>query len=300
MRWAAAIFVALSAAACGSNNEPEAPQPADQTLARHEEAGDIAVSLDRPESAVTQYQQALKRAEARDDLKAIAELSFSLAVAQLHANRPEDALATAARAQGEIARRGGTPMPALSLAEASAHYRTGNIERADQIAAELEQNGASEFADGASYLRGMIADERNDVAGLKAALDRIADQTTPVRRADRAELQARLDLHQDNYGRARLAALEAAGIRQDTLDYRGMARALSIAALAAERDRDFEGAADLYLRAGRSAAAQSDPETAKPWLERALAVTRNAETADTVKAALKSLAANQPSSRAGL
>jgi phenylpyruvate tautomerase PptA (4-oxalocrotonate tautomerase family) len=35
-----------------------------------------------------------------------------------------------------------------------------------------------------------------------------------------------------------------------------MARALSIAALAAERGKDFEGAADLYLWAGHSAAAQ--------------------------------------------
>jgi tetratricopeptide (TPR) repeat protein len=146
MRWAAAIFVALSIAAGGSNKEPEEPQPADQTLAPHKEAGDIAVSLDRPEEAIAQYQEALKRAEARDDLKTIAELSFSLAVAQLRANRPEDALATATRARGEIARRGGTPMPALALAEASTHYRTGNIEKAAQMAAELEQNGASEVA----------------------------------------------------------------------------------------------------------------------------------------------------------
>jgi hypothetical protein len=37
-------------------------------------------------------------------------------------------------------------MPALALAEASTHYRTGNIEKAAQMAAELEQNGASEVA----------------------------------------------------------------------------------------------------------------------------------------------------------
>ncbi|WP_119302101.1 hypothetical protein [Dongia deserti] len=298
MRWAAAILVALSAAACGSNQESEEPQPADQTLARHEEAGDIAASLDRPEEAIAQYQEALRRAEAGDDLKAIAELSFSLAVAQLRANRPEDALATATRARGELERRGGTQMPALALAEASAHYRLGNIEKADQLAAELEQDGTSEVADGASYLRGIIADERNDAAGLKAALDHITDRTTPVRRADRSELQARLDLRQRNFRSARLTALEAAKFRQDVLDYRGMARALSIAALAAERDKDFEGAADLYLRAGRSAAAQSDPETAKPWLVRALELTRNPKTADAVKAALRSLGENQSSSSA--
>jgi hypothetical protein len=45
-----------------------------------------------------------------------------------------------------------------------------------------------------------------------------------------------------------------------------MARAL---ALAAEFTSDVSAAADLYLRAGRSAAAQHDVEQAKVWLVKA-------------------------------
>jgi tetratricopeptide (TPR) repeat protein len=289
MRSGLVLCLLLSLAACGSTENPQPAQPADETLARHERAGDIASSLDRPDEAVIQYEAALRRAEARDDLPEIANLSFSLAVAQLRANRPEDALATATRARAEIERRGGSPMPALTLAEATAHYRTGNAAKADQMAAELQTGTTSEVADSASFLRGMIADDRNDEAGLSAALNRITDQTTPVRRADRQELEARLALRRDDASAARAAALEAAQIRQEIKDYRGMARALSVAALAAERAGDAEGAAGLYLRAGRSAAAQSDPATARPWLNRALKLTHDPETAEAVQAALKLL-----------
>jgi hypothetical protein len=110
-----------------------------------------------------------------------------------------------------------------------------------------------------------------------------------LRVADRLELQARLGLRQGDPAAARAAAMQAAGIRQEGLDYRGMARALAVAAQAAERSGDREGAADLYLRAGRSAAAQSDADTARPWLERALSLTDDEATQQAAEAALAGL-----------
>jgi predicted ATPase len=59
--------------------------------------------------------------------------------------------------------------------------------------------------------------------------------------------------------------------------------------MAAERSGDREPAADLYLRAGRSAAAQSDADAARPWLEKALSLTRDADTEQAAKATLKQL-----------
>lgn len=294
MRRALPVVLLLSLAACAGADNAEPSQPKDQTLARHEQAGDIAASLDRPAEAITQYEAALKQAEARDDLEQITKLSFSLAVAQLRANRPSDALATATRAAAEIERRGGAPFPALTLAEATAHYRIGNAARADEMASKLEQGAPKEIADGASFLRGTIADERDDEAGLRAAASRISDKGNPVQRADRRELEARLALRYAETSAARSAALEAAAIRQEVLDYRGMARALYVAALAAEQAGDTEGAADLYLRAGRSAAAQSDPATARPWLEKALSLTQNPEVTTAAKAAMDMLDEPRP------
>lgn len=152
-----------------------------------------------------------------------------------------------------------------------------------------EVSGDRDAAAGASFLRGLIADESGDDDGLRDALGRLANAGEPLRRADRLELQARLALRQQDFAGARTAAMQAADIRQHSLDYRGMARALAVAGDAAERAGEREAAADLYLRAGRSAAAQSDPEPARPWLERALSLTRDTATRDAATLALNEL-----------
>jgi hypothetical protein len=282
------LFLLLVAACGGAKTEPAAP-PSDQTLARHEQAGRIAYGLDRPEEAVAQFAAALKQAQARDDLKAIGELSFNLAVAQLRANRAQDALTTTQQARAELIRRGSQPASSLILAEATALYRLGRRDDADALAAEIEASGDADAAAGASFLRGLLADEAGNEEGLRAALGRLAGASAPLRQADRLELQARLALRQQDFAGAQGAALQAANIRQEALDYRGMARALAVAGLAAERAGDKETAADLYLRAGRSAAAQGDADTAKPWLQHVLALTQDASTREAADLALDSL-----------
>jgi hypothetical protein len=231
----------------------------------------------------------LTQAKARDDLQAIGDLSFNLAVAQLRANRPRDALATTEQARAEMIRRGSQPFPALLLAEATALYRLEDREAADMIAAEVEGAGDADAAAGASFLRGLIADESGNEAELHAAAARLSGVSAPLRVADRLELQARLGLRRGDLANAHAAAMRAAGLRQEGLDYRGMARALAVAALAAERTGERELAADLYLRAGRSAAAQSDAGTARPWLERTLDLTDDDATEQAAEAALAGL-----------
>lgn len=282
------LFLLLLASCGGSKPEPAGP-PADQTLARHEQAGRIAYNLDRPDEAVLQFEAALKQAQARDDLKAIGELSFNLAVAQLRANRAQDALTTTQQARAELIRRGSRPFPSLILAEATALYRLGRRDDADALAAEIEASGDADAAAGASFLRGLLADEAGDDAGLRAALGRLAGASAPLRQADRLELQARLALRQADFAAAQSAGLQAANIRQEALDYRGMARALAVAGLAAERAGAREEAADLYLRAGRSAAAQADADTAKPWLQHVLELTQDSSTREAATLALDSL-----------
>ncbi len=282
-----ALLVLLCA--CSSGDAEPAQPPEDQALVRHEQAGKIAYDLDRPDEAVAQFEAALTQAQARDDLQAIADLSFNLAVAQLRANRPRDALTTTQQARAELVRRGSQPFPALLLAEATALYRLEERDQADAIAAEVEGVGDADAAAGASFLRGLIADEAGNEPGLRAAAGRLSSVTAPLRVADRLELQARLGLRQNDFASARSTATQAAGIRQEGLDYRGMARALAVAALATERAGERELAADLYLRAGRSAAAQSDAGTARPWLERALSLTDDDATKQAAEAALAGL-----------
>src|SRR5262249_47387336 len=89
----------------------------------------------------------------------------------------------------------------------------------------------------------------------------------PSLQADAKELDARASLRGRDFATARGDAEEAAALRQKTLDYRGLARALALAGAAAEGAGDTKSAADLYLRAGRSAAVQGDEVSARKWLQ---------------------------------
>jgi hypothetical protein len=240
-------------AGCSS---PPSGKPEDETLARLRHAGDTAYNLERPEEAAAEYRAALVRARERDDGAAIDDAGFNLATAQLRAGQPQAALQTARDIQAELARRRLTD-PTFALVTATAMFRLGDLAGADQVAAGLA--GASpELVNAAWFLRGLIADARGDRTGLERAAGALSPGADP---ADALELRARL-AHDP------AQAMQAADLRREALDYRGMARAL---ALAAQFTPDTATSADLYLRAGRSAAAQGDAPQARLWLGEARA-----------------------------
>ena len=70
---------------------------------------------------------------------------------------------------------------------------------------------------------------------------------------------------------------------------RTMAVSAALAALAAEQAGDLAGAADLYLRAGRGAAAQEDGVLAREWLHRAVTLSRDPGLLASAQSALTSI-----------
>src|SRR4051794_30845855 len=261
---------------CGGNSGPVVP--VDSVIERYGYAGQSALALEHPRQAVEQFQLALARARERDDAEAIGDFGFNLAVAQLHAGQPEAALITAREVEAELMRRsnnlGGAALAVLRLAEAIALYRIDQPTAADAVATQIE-TGSDAVSARATFLRGLIADDRVDVAGLQAAWARIAAAQEPEHQADAAELAARLALHRGDAARARAEAERAADIRRTLLDYRSLARSLALSARGAALDGDYAAAADLYLRAGRGAAAQNDKPSAKRWLNQALSLSRD-------------------------
>lgn len=231
-----------------------------------------AISLDRPEEAATQYARALERARARDDAAAIGDYGYDLAVAQLAANHPKQALASVRTTRAELALRGVASFPELDLAEATALYRLGEKQAADQLAARIVAGAEPAAAARADFLRGLIADDMGDPAGLSAALARLAQPASADQQADADELSARRDLRQGTFEAATNEAEQAADIRRASLDYRGMARALAVAADASQRAGNKQAAAEFYMRAGQSAAAQGDADMARPLLVQAAAL----------------------------
>jgi hypothetical protein len=255
---------------CGGSAPADSVTPVDETLQRETRAGRLAYELERPEEAVARYRAALTRAQERDDLGAIGDLGYNLAVAELRANLPDRALADARATRAELERRGAKPSPALLLAEATALYRSGAAAEADAVAARVTAGADAEAAARATFLRGLIADERGDGGGLAAAAAALGTASLPSLQADGAELAARLALRPGEGGRARREANRAASLRQETLDYRGLARALALEGEAARRAGDTAAAADFFLRAGRSALAQDDKQMARRWLKQAI------------------------------
>jgi hypothetical protein len=244
-----AVLAVMVLAACSSSPKQN---PEDETLARFEHAGAIALDQEEPSQAATQFRTALARARTRDDAQAIADTGFNLAAAELAQGRPRDAINTAHELQLELARRGMVD-PGFDLILAVALFRLHDLAGADRIAAGLTTDHDVARANAAWFLRGLIADAHNDRAGLQRAVSSLTPAADP---GDVAELQARLSHNA-------ALALQAADLRRNKLDYRGMARDL---ALAAQLTPSGPEAADLYLRAGRSAAAQGDTADARIWL----------------------------------
>ena len=270
MRWA--LLLPLLLASCGGSAPDTNARPTDEMLQRATRAGELAFELERNEEAAAQYRTALNRAQARDDADAIGDTGYDLALAELRANAPDKALADARATRIELERRGAKPFPALLLVEATALYRTGAAAEADREAQRIQQSEDADAVARATFLRGLIADDRADEAGLATASDALSSAKTPPFEADSAELGARLALRRGDEAQAREEAARAADLRQATLDYRGLARALAIEGATAERAGDEITAANLFLRAGRSAAAQSDKSSARVWLSRAMSL----------------------------
>ncbi len=283
-RWLPALLVAVILAGCGSSGAP-APPPEDAALASSARLARLSFEQQRPEQAATLYRQALTQAQQRDDLPAIADLGWNLAVVLLRLDRPAEAAATAQATRDEVTRRGGTPQPQLLLVQAAAFYRTGYIGSARTLAGEVVGNpqAPAEARGRAAFIDGLIAADQNDRSGIAAALaqmDALAEEPLPALVPDRSELAGRLALLNGDPVAASSAFLAAADGRRTVLDYPGMARALAGAAGAAESLGNAGKAADMWLRAGRTAQIGGQTVVAWEWLTRARDVAGQAGATD--------------------
>jgi hypothetical protein len=291
-----ALILLMVLGGCGGS-PPQPSQPEDETLKRATSAGELAYTLERPEEAVAQYKAALTRAQERDDITAIGDLGFNLAVAELRADDPDDALSVARATREELERRKQTAFPALLLAEATALFRLGRLDEAGAMAARAQAGSDTQTSARSIFLIGLIADQRGDIDALAAAVAALHPGDQPSFKADASELAARLALRRGEAGQAVTQAEQAAALRQEAIDYRGLARALALAGQGAKQSGDTAAAADLFLRSGRSAAAQHDTVSARLWLQQAVALGGGLAVGEAAQALLREL--DQSTDRAG-
>ncbi len=277
----AALPVLLAALLCGCGGAANGPAQ-DEQLVRALSAARAAYLQDQPELAAGLYREALERARERDDQAAIAAISHDLGAAELQKGDAKAALETARTALEELDRRGMRDMAPLRLVEAVALYRLG---RSAEAAASARLAANDERADPvvrarAVFVEGLVAAQSGDVAGVDRALSRLpaSNPQQPELVADRTELTAWRASLAGDARQARQGFLAAADGRRQALDYRGMGRALAAAGDAAARDKDIAAAADLYLRAGRSAMIRGETAQARLWLAQAGTLATRART----------------------
>lgn len=277
-----AAFAALALAACGGGTPADTGPPRDIKLDQASSAGTQAMSMDLPEVAVRQYKVALARAYERDDTRAISDGAYNLALAQMKAGDPKAAVATARAAETELDRRK-TPVPAeLSLVEAAASYRAGDLTGATAAAQQALDRKASDpdTVPRAWFIRGLAAADRDDRATLAQAIAALRPSKSADLEADRQELQGRAALLDGRPAEALTLLDQASANRQQALDYRGMARTLALAGEACVRLDRTADAASYFLRAGRSALLQGDTAMASRLLRQAEELaTRSGQTA---------------------
>ncbi len=228
------------------------------------------------DQAAQLYRIALDLAQARDDARAIGDVGYDLAVTELRRGENAASLRMATATRVELQRRAAPVFPELRLVEAAALYRLGQAEAAEPIAREVAV-GIDAAALRGRFLLGLIAADRRDGGALAAALATLGMDETPEWRADRFELEGRAASLEGDLAAARAAFLTAAELRREILDYPSMARVLAAAGETAERAGTTVEAADLYLRAGRSALRGSSGDArAETWLAVAERLARSA------------------------
>lgn len=277
----------------GCSSHPAANAPEDTTLARASDLGRQSLEFGRLKQAAGEYQQAYSLALARDDVQAIGDSGYNLAVVQLADNNPAGALRTTLHTRAALTARATPAFAGLDLVQSAALHRLGRDPEADMLAARAQATaGSPDIRARASYVRGLIADARGDAAGLEASLAGFGPPTTLSvdGQADRDELTARLDLLRGQYRQAAVHAQSAADIHRAQLDYRAMADTLALAAEAMRRAGSPQDAAKLYLQAGESAAARGDTPSVGRWLKQAM---RPGVDAATQRAARDTLAASR-------
>lgn len=270
--WLLITIAMFTSVGCGSRQTAPQGPPVDKDLERTNRAARTAFKNGQIQQAANLYRQTLERAYLRDDLAAAIDARYNLAVCLTLLQSDQEALALVIQARAELS-RAGQPLPTdILLLEATILYRLGKSQAAWLLTEDILQvtdTVPSAVQSKTHFLRGLIANERGDLLKLREEITALANSNSPVIRADREELIGHLSLTERRWNEAVLAFDEAAALRRQILDYRGMVKALAKAGEACERAGRSVPASRRYLRAGQSTALQGNSGQAQIWLTRA-------------------------------
>lgn len=270
--WVLLTFVVVLTSGCASREPPVEETTVSGPLDRTNQAARTAFEQYNYKQAESLYREALAIAYTRDDLAAIVDAQYNIAVCLVRLENYGEALEMIHQAKAELSRAHLATPEYLSLLEATILYRQGNYDGAwaltERIVAGPPQT-SGEAGTRAHFLRGLIAAKRGETEQLRGEIAALGEPTDPRLQADYQELSGHLALAEGRWETSLKAFSEAAKLRSDTGDYRGTVRALTMAGTVSERAGRPSEAANHFLRAGRSAAIQGANGEANELLTRA-------------------------------
>ena len=266
-----AVVCLCAWAGCGGSRQVKSAMPGtDREFDRYSRMARVAFENGQNSQAIEGFKKALVRAYITDDLNAILDTRYNLAVCHLRQGNYPDALENVEKAQQELLSAGRPLTADLLLVQAVAFYHNEPPGRAWQISEEIltvQPAPTTGTLSRTHFLRGRIAADRGESEQLRLEITALGEPSVPGLRADRIELIGRLAMLEGRWDDAVTALDQAARMRAENRDYRSMATVLATAAQACERAQRPEDAAYRYLRAARSAALSGETERATVWLQ---------------------------------
>lgn len=279
-----ALLLCTVLSGCSGVTKDETVQDQDLAYQQSMDAGRQALAIERYSVAERSYREATRLALRRDDVGAISDAAYNLAVTQLAADHASDALQTVQNARSALAMRqggeahaatGGLPQSshgagtvesgasALSLVAAASAFRLNDLGTAARESRIATQSPDTDVALRGAFVSGLVAARQNDTTTLMAAIGTLQAAKPPqsaVQKGDLAELQACYSLN-SNPQKAMSHAADAVSLRRETGDYRAMARALALEAQAARQAGQGSRANELLVQAAQSLGARAGTDT---------------------------------------
>ena len=266
------VIILIGGVGCSSSPTEQSRAEVDEEFERMNRVARTAFDHGRFRQAADLYNQALERAYVLDDVNAIVDSQYNLAVCLVRLHDYDQALEQVSQSRAELTRAGRSIPVDILLLEATVVYHMGKLDDAWQLTDTiiLDPSRLSDAIQSKThFLRGLIAAEWDDINQLRQEIVSLGTPSAMGLRADREELVGRLAMAQSNWNEAIEAFDKTAEFRRDDFDYSEMVNALALAAWACEQAGKLSDASKRYLRAGRSAARQGESREALNWLSRA-------------------------------
>ena len=266
------VILLINGVGCSSPPIEQSRAEVDEEFERMNRGARTAFDHGRFRQAADLYNQTLERAYVLDDVNAIVDSQYNLAVCLVRLHDFDQALEQVNQSRAELTRDGRSIPADILLLEATVVYHMGKLDDAWQLTDTiiLDPSRLSDAIQSKThFLRGLIAGEWDDINQLRQEIVSLGTPSAVGLRADREELVGRLAMAQSNWNEAIEAFDKTAEFRRDDFDYSEMVNALALAAWACEQAGKLSEASKRYLRAGRSAARQGGSREALTWLNRA-------------------------------